>query len=707
MTMSENSLIMQEHLKTNILTFHWPKTAPKFYLSLEDKEGSHPIHHSKFSQQIIEAFAHKDLSETKEIYTTYTQEIPDNPCIKINYKNSKEQRIYIQYLKHRLRSYFLDKGFIVVKNFIRNVQVWFPAKKNNSPDYNEYFKFSFKIQFAKLTDKPELVVAYDGISKVLTKSVQDIEDTEYIKRCVYNQRTFNYQMNLGTEKNEEFYNSIDFSQAFPIFNSKLANSLNLHIEDPIKEKNKYVKYLKLIKNLAEDYLFKEDFKNIFPFTSEDFIDVPEHRINHISTGKGLLEFGNKKKHSVPKIAMNFFNPYRRPSIQNINIFFICHTSHKDVLLSFFKNLKEGVNTKSKYFDGLEAYVNIKAKPSKEHFIEFTNENDPLPEIIDKLESLTFDHDRVKYAAFYLSPFDRFTPNPEDREIYVRIKELFLNEQIVTQVVDFDKMKTNIQNQYNFQFSLQNMALALHAKLGGVPWKLAVTEKQELVIGVGAFKDVQTNIRYIASAFSFQNNGLFRNFEYFNQNETKLLAGSICDSIRQFTSSAEADKVVIHFYKEMKYEEMKPILEAMHKMKLKIPLYILNINKTESKDIIAYDLNWDNKYMPVSGTYIRIDKNQFLLFNNVRYPNSEKYSDTEGYPFPIKIKISSPDKDAFEDIQVIEDLLTQVYQFSRLYWKSLRQQNVPITIKYPEMLAQIAPRFKNSLPEHAKDKLWFL
>ncbi|MCB0446230.1 MAG: hypothetical protein KDD03_01715, partial [Gelidibacter sp.] len=68
---------------------------------------------------------------------------------------------------------------------------------------------------------------------------------------------------------------------------------------------------------------------------------------------------------------------------------------------------------------------------------------------------------------------------------------------------------------------------------------------------------------------------------------------------------------------------------------------------------------------------------------------------------------SPDDDAFEDVEVIEELLTQVYQFSRLYWKSLRQQNVPITIKYPEMVAQIAPRFENGVPEDAKDTLWFL
>ena len=703
---------MQEHLKTNILNFKWPSSTPVIYLSLEDIEGSHPIHKSKFSKQIKEAFPDTDISGLEHIFTTFTQEIPNAPSIKINLVKDKELRIYKQFLKHQLKTYFLEKGYIVVKNFVRDVQVWMPSKKGNTADYNLYYKFSFKILFATLTDLPELVVSYDGTSKVLTKSVKDIEETEFIKRCVYGQKTFNYQMNLDTEDKEEFYNSIEFDKAFPIFNLQLARALNIPIEEPDRPKNRYQKYVALITTFAKNYLFTEEFKTLFPFKQDAFIDVPGNRINHINPNLGLLEFGkdqygNKRTHLVPKKAMNILNPYRRPSNQNIKIFFICHTSHKDSVLSFYQNLKEGVNTEKNYYKGLEAYVNIKATASREHFIEFTNENDPIPEIVEQLESLTFDHDNIKYAAFYISPFDKFTPDPDDREIYIRIKELFLNEGIVTQVVDYEKMIINIQDQYNFQFSLQNMALAIHAKLGGAPWKLAVTDKKELVIGVGAFTNQGENRRYIASAFSFQNNGLFRNFEYFNQNETKLLAGSILKAIRDFTSVAQADKVVIHFYKEMSYEELQPIVDGMNKLKLGVPLYILNINKTEAEDMIAFDVNWGDKLMPVSGTYIRIGVNKFLLFNNARYPNDIYYADTDGYPFPIKIKISSPDDDAFEDVEVIEELLTQVYQFSRLYWKSLRQQNVPITIKYPEMVAQIAPRFENGVPEDAKDTLWFL
>jgi hypothetical protein len=113
-------------------------------------------------------------------------------------------------------------------------------------------------------------------------------------------------------------------------------------------------------------------------------------------------------------------------------------------------------------------------------------------------------------------------------------------------------------------------------------------------------------------------------------------------------------------------------------------------------------------MPKSGTIINIGKKEYLLFNNTRYNDSEKHSEQEGYPFPIKLKISSPNNEEELDSFEIKKLIEQVYQFSRLYWKSLRQQNVPITIKYPEMVAEIAPHFESgNIPPHGKEILWFL
>ena len=80
----------------------------------------------------------------------------------------------------------------------------------------------------------------------------------------------------------------------------------------------------------------------------------------------------------------------------------------------------------------------------------------------------------------------------------------------------------------------------------------------------------------------------------------------------------------------------------------------------------------------------------------------------GFPFPIKLKIDCSDKNQLQEPLTIKGLIDQVYQFSRIYWKSVKQQNLPITIKYPEMVAQIAPHFDgDDIPQFGKDNLWFL
>ena len=112
-------------------------------------------------------------------------------------------------------------------------------------------------------------------------------------------------------------------------------------------------------------------------------------------------------------------------------------------------------------------------------------------------------------------------------------------------------------------------------------------------------------------------------------------------------------------------------------------------------------------MPQSGTFINIGNNKYLLFNNVRYSEAVVKA-TEGRPFPIKLKIDCTDKSQLSEVRVINDLINQVYQFSKMYWKSVSHQNLPVTIKYPEMVAQIAPHFDgDEIPHFGKDNLWFL
>ena len=269
-------------------------------------------------------------------------------------------------------------------------------------------------------------------------------------------------------------------------------------------------------------------------------------------------------------------------------------------------------------------------------------------------------------------------------------------------LDEDKRK----KRSGFTYTLQNMSIAINAKLGGTPWRIAVPEKRELVIGVGAFKNMDTNVQYIGSAFSFDNTGSFNSFEYFHKDELQELAGSIQNAVLNFRNLVEEpSRLIIHYYKDMSEAEVEVIEQALYALDLDIPIYVVTINKTESEDVIVFD-NASRDLMPYSGRFVNLGRNTYLLCNNTRYENGKA---PEGYPFPVKLKIHSPNADETLDQNTIAGLIDQVYQFSRIYWKSVRQQNLPVTIKYPEMVAQIAPYFTGGdIPENmGRDNLWFL
>lgn len=390
------------------------------------------------------------------------------------------------------------------------------------------------------------------------------------------------------------------------------------------------------------------------------------------------------------------------------MFFIVPKEHAKNTNELSINLREGY----KIFKGLEKYTDVPVSLAPKNFnLAFENTKNPLPEIIEKLDSLDFSS--AKYLAIYLTPVGKHTKEKEQRTNYYKVKEALLKRNISSQCIETDKMITVLKSDAEkgkdaFAYTLQNIAIAINAKLGGTPWKIAVPEYRELIIGVGAFRPSDTNIQYIGSAFSFDNTGAFNSFEYFHKDELKELVGSIESAIKDYRSTiANLERLVIHYYKDMREDEVEIIENMLYNIGVDVPIFVVSINKTESEDIVVFDDGYVEK-MPYSGRYINLGNNTYLLCNNTRYSDNNSRS-IEGYPFPVKLKIKCPSDNSLLTTQTINGLIDQIYQFSRIYWKSVKQQNLPVTIKYPEMVAQIAPHFTaGSIPSNiGKDNLWLL
>ena len=184
----------------------------------------------------------------------------------------------------------------------------------------------------------------------------------------------------------------------------------------------------------------------------------------------------------------------------------------------------------------------------------------------------------------------------------------------------------------------------------------------------------------------------------------IIKQSLINTIEDWGHNYRA--LIIHLYKEMNRKERQELEKALFDLELQIPYVVLNI--TEDKSNLAFDDQFEGK-IPVSGTIIRLSQNDYLLYNNTRYSERTR-SRIESFSFPVKIRFS---KSKHIDIyhQANRDfLIDQVYQFSRIYWKSVKQRSLPVTVEYSKILAKMVSNFESkNLPDNsvAKKTLWFL
>lgn len=453
----------------------------------------------------------------------------------------------------------------------------------------------------------------------------------------------------------------------------------------------------MIHEFYESHLKDVKIGNTIQILGSGFYKPYTGEINHTSEDSNLLLFGNNQKNFIPYIGIKEYGPIQGPlSDKTIKLIFIFHKEDRDYANKLYSFLKKGY----KSFPGLESFVNIDFEIDKEKTIRFTKQ-DPIPEIREFVQGFQLDPD-ITYAAIYISRIKKEAGDEKENKIYYKLKELLLNYKITSQVI----YRENINNPA-FNYFLPNIAIALLAKLGGIPWRLYRPIQNDLVVGIGANRAVTNLNRYIGSAFCFKNDGTFRGFNVFEKEDTSALASSIKQAIEHYISeNSDFDRLVIHYFKKMSSEEEEPIRNVLRRLNLSVPYVVLTINETQSKDYVLFDSSFDGK-MPQSGTFIKIKWNEFLLCNNTRYSKNTA-TKIDGFPFPIKIKIKSSNYKKINDMKVVRDLIDQVYQFSRMYWKSVRQRNMPVTIEYSKLIAGMIANFNNKeLVPFAKNSLWFL
>lgn len=684
---------MVQSLQLNIIPFTAPVQEADFAFYTAKQDSYCPIHKDDLNGAIEGLVDESELHYGNWLYTDFAPAKENAIIISVNLNDCKYFAQH--YYRHLIRTHFKGVADIMRKNFTNEIEVWFHNTKASSTKFKVYNQFTLKVQHNRVTEGPELVVSFDGTTKVLNKSIAEIHN---FKTELYNWINCNGELNRWKYLTDE--QKLNHEKNYPVVSNTLKPHFDIAFDVP-DFKNRYPKYFTLLNDFYNNYLNTDAFTAILPLSADGFFKPNGLSLQRINGTSNELQFVNGVG-VEPKRDLKRLKPYKPvPKPSNVKFFFIYHKPDREhAVKNIWQYFKDGYNGQYP-FPKMEEYISQPFELEENGSISFDNIDDAVSVVQKAIKN----KDRLpdtKYFAVYISPVPKWEKDPKRNSIYHRMKEILLYEGITSQVI----WKENISKPA-FNLFLPNIETAILAKLGGVPWRLKRDTTNELIVGVGAFYSITRKSKYVGSAFCFNNEGIFKGFDCFGANDTDSIAGSIREAVGKFiASNYKATRLIIHFYKDLSKKELKPIIDTLHALGLPIPVIVVTINKTESKELLAFDTS-SQKLMPYSGTIVKVGAKEYLLFNNTRYEEASAPTDREHH-FPVKISFFSDKAELLDDPALINQLIDQVYQFSRMYWKSVSQQNLPVTIKYPEMVAEIFPYFTHDkLPDHGKESLWFL
>lgn len=484
--------------------------------------------------------------------------------------------------------------------------------------------------------------------------------------------------------------SIGENSARIIANRELRDELGVS-KEPIK-----VNYRNTFNTLKEFYHQKllVISNDTVRFDASGLKNVSPRELWKVNTSENKMLFGKGQTDINAISGMRDYGPYKLSPKATDNKFIFIYQNRDDanLLYQYFKN---GL----KHFPGMWSYVGIPVTLDIDVKLQYSKEETLRTEF----DAFLGDHlPKDNYEDYFLiivGPFSKQDADEEESALYYHIKERLLSKGIPSQFISHKSIRSG-----SFHYFLPNIAVAILAKLGGIPWRLVAKPYNELIVGFN--QKVLGNKRFIGSAVFFSNEGELGVVNSYPQSDSESqLIGHLRNSIENYILEQKSppSRLVIHYYKPHSESEKQSIESLLFdELKLSIPFAIIEVNDTKASMDICFDPDY-NMGMPESGTYITVGKNEYLLFNNTRYQKNPIRSVAE--ELPVKIKIHFADTGGFSH----HELISQAYEFSRLYWKGLKQKSQPVTTIYSKLVAEFAAHFVGNLPANyiTQNTPWFI
>ena len=291
-----------------------------------------------------------------------------------------------------------------------------------------------------------------------------------------------------------------------------------------------------------------------------------------------------------------------------------------------------------------------------------------------------------------------------------------------------------QPEAGLQYNLQNISVALYAKLNGIPWTVDhdLTIADELVIGLGTCEIGQSRFEArkgfigITTVFRGDGNYLLANLssECGYDDYPEVLQRSTVEILNQIKKRngwqpGDTVRVVVHSFKPLKTLELAQIMKncvAAVGNEQNVEFAFLTVTQEHpfrlfDRDQVGVPVRNSPNLLkavlvPQRGLIAQLGAYTRLLCTNGPELVKRRVS-----PLPLPLLVHIHPESTYRDLA---SLTEQVLKFTSLSWRSTLPAKLPVTIYYSELIASLLSRMR-SVPDWSPAMLniklraskWFL
>ncbi len=409
--------------------------------------------------------------------------------------------------------------------------------------------------------------------------------------------------------------------------------------------------------------------------------------------KSQYLFGENRRATSAFQGLRSSGPFDRGECPDEpTVLFVYPKQLKEEARKLYHSLRDGIGP----FQGTDALLRYKL-PAKRvkllHDFDIPNNNDveAAKRYAEAIQKWLTENDERPDIALILHPR---TDKDNDENPYLSSKYPLLRAGIPSQVVTTDLISRNDL----FQWSAATIALAMFAKMGGVPW--AVTSPlsdDSIIVGINRAmvwgRGSNEATRYYGFASTFSHHGLYLGTKLFQPADSRVaylqrLREALTESLSVWRDEAGGTpaNLIVHVRKEISRDETEIVNDVMRAADPGLIRAYAILKLTESEHVLVSNPDQRDNLLPPPGVLIRTAAKRGIL--QITGVDAADRNMGKVVTHPIQVRL----QDYSDGAPTFEDLCTHVLSLAAMNWRALNAEASPVSTKYPKLVAELLGRF---------------